>query len=169
MSSCLHKVHTIGCQMPKSKKGNNSARRIPTEKQKIQVRLFFMLMLYIKFQDPSSNHFWTYASVTDKQMDRPTGPNQYAPSTSWGHKKWTFKVAARQSSLIRIFYLQVVQILATKFQVNLPFGSEVQDKFSRWQPWQPSGISDRNDFSYFGSTNHPNTFYLVSSQFASIF
>ena len=28
-----------------------------------------MLMLYIKFQDPSSNHSWPYASVTIGQSD----------------------------------------------------------------------------------------------------
>ena len=38
-----------------------------------------MLMLNIKFQDPSSYHFWLYASVTDGQMDKQIGPNQFAP------------------------------------------------------------------------------------------
>ena len=48
-------------------------------------------------------------------------------------------------------------MLPTKFGVNWPFGSgdEVRNRFSRWQSWQPSWISDRNDFSYFLSTSHP--------------
>ena len=38
-------------------------------------------------------------------------------------------------------------MLPTKFQVNWPFGSgeEAKDRFSKWQP---SWISDRNDFSF---------------------
>ena len=41
-------------------------------------------------------------------------------------------------------------MLPTKFQVNWPFGSgeEAKNKFSRWLQWQPSWISDRNDFGY---------------------
>ena len=48
-------------------------------------------------------------------------------------------------------------MLHTKFGVNWPFGSgdEVKNRFSRWRPWQPSWIFDRNDFSYFGSTVTP--------------
>ena len=51
----------------------------------------------------------------------------------------------------------------TKFGVNWPFGSGdvVKNRFSRWRPWQPSWISDRNDFSYFWSTSHPNASYQV--------
>ena len=40
--------------MTESKKGNNFAIQGPTKK-KIRVRLFFVLMLYIKFQVPSSS------------------------------------------------------------------------------------------------------------------
>ena len=55
------------------------------------------------------------------------------------------------SRILAIFDLQVTQILPTKFGVNWPFGSgnEVKNRFSRWRPWQPSWISDRNNFSYF--------------------
>ena len=37
-----------------------------------------------------------------------------------------------------------------KFGVNWPFGAgeEAKYRFSIWQPWWPSGISDQNDFSY---------------------
>ena len=33
----------------------------------------------------------------------------------------------------------------------MPFGSgeEAKNRFSRWQLWQPSWITDLNDFSYF--------------------
>ena len=90
--------------MPESKKGHNFAIQGPTEKN-ICVRLFFVLMLQIKFQVPSSScslvlqptkgvtdrwtdgqtNRWTDGQMdrrTDGQTDRWTGPNQYAPSTS---------------------------------------------------------------------------------------
>ena len=58
-------------------------------KKKIHVRLSFVLMLYIKFQVPSSSGSLVLQptkGVKDRQMDgqtdRQTGPNQYAPSTS---------------------------------------------------------------------------------------
>ena len=53
--------------------------------------------------------------------------------------------------MLAIFDLQVTLLLPTKFQVNWPFssGGEVKDRFSRQKPWQPSWISDWNDFSYF--------------------
>ena len=50
--------------------------------------------------------------------------------------------------ILAIFDLQVTLMLPTKFKVNWPFGSgEAKNKFSRWPPWQPSWISDRNNFS----------------------
>ena len=60
------------------------------------------------------------------------------------------------------FYLQVTQMLPTKFQVNWPFGSgeEAKNRLSRWPP---SWISNQNDFSYFGSTSHPDASYRISS------
>ena len=53
-------------------------------------------------------------------------------------------------------------MLPAKFLVNWPFGSgeEVKNKFSRWLSWQPSSISDWNDFSYFWSTSHSNAIRL---------
>ena len=41
--------------MTESKKGHNFVIQGPTEKKKICVHLFFVLMLYIKFQVPSSS------------------------------------------------------------------------------------------------------------------
>ena len=41
-------------------------------------------------------------------------------------------------------------MLPTKIQVNWSFGSgEAKNRFSRWQPWGSSWISDRNNISYF--------------------
>ena len=53
-----------------------------------------------------------------------------------------------------------------KFRANWPFGTEeeAQNRFSRWQPLQPSLISDRNDFSYFLSTVTP----ILQSVFLSV-
>ena len=80
--------------MAESKKGYNFAIQGPTKN--ICVRLFFVLMLYIKFQVPSSIGSLVLQPTkgvtdgrTDGQTDRRTGPNQYAPQLlrSWGHKK----------------------------------------------------------------------------------
>ena len=55
------------------------------------------------------------------------------------------------SMILAIFDLQVTLTLPSKFGLNWPFGSgeAAKNRFSRWRPWQPSWISDRNDFSYF--------------------
>ena len=57
-----------------------------------------------------------------------------------------FKMAA-----ISYFCSQITLILPTKFRVSWSLGSgeEAQNRFSRWQPWRPSLISDRNEFTYF--------------------
>ena len=53
-------------------------------------------------------------------------------------------------TILATFDLQVTLMLPSKFGVNWPFGSEeAKNRFSRWPPWRPSGISDRHDFSYF--------------------
>ena len=46
----------------------------------------------------------------------------------------------------------------TKFQVNWPFASEEELKngFSRWRPWRPPWISDRNNFHCFWPTSRPD-------------
>ena len=71
-------------------------------------------------------------------------------------------------TILAIFDLQVTLMLPSNFGVNWPFGSgeEAKNRFSRWRPWRPAWISDRNDFSYFWSTSHPNASYQVSSQLA---
>ena len=70
--------------------------------------------------------------------------------------------------ILAIFDIQVTPMLPTKFGVNWPFGSgeEAKHRFSRWLPWRPSWISDRNDFSHFLSTSHPDDSYQVTSQLA---
>ena len=54
-------------------------------------------------------------------------------------------------TILTTFDVQVTPMLPTKVGVNWPFGSgeEAKNIFSRWRPWWPSWISDRNDFSYF--------------------
>ena len=42
----------------------------------------------------------------------------------------------------------------------------MKNRFSRWQTWRPSWISNRHDFSYFWSTSHPDASYQVASQLA---
>ena len=72
------------------------------------------------------------------------------------------------SRILDIFDLQVTLMLPTKPGVNWRFGSEdeVKNRFSIWLPWQPSWISDQNDFSYFLSTSHPDASNQVSSHLA---
>ena len=50
-----------------------------------------------------------------------------------------------------LFDLQVTPMIPTKFQIKWSFGSgeEAKNRFSRWPPWRPSWISDRNDFTCF--------------------
>ena len=51
----------------------------------------------------------------------------------------------------KYFDLQVTPMLPSKFGVNWPFGSaeEAKNRFSRWLPWRPSWISDRNNLTIF--------------------
>ena len=48
--------------------------------------------------------------------------------------------------ILAVFDLQVTPMLRTEFQINWPFcsGEVAKNRFSRWPPWQPSWISDRN-------------------------
>ena len=60
-------------------------------------------------------------------------------------------------------------MLLTKFRVNSALGSGEQTKnsFAKWMPWRPCWISNRNHFTYFLSTSHPNASYPVSGFFVS--
>ena len=71
-------------------------------------------------------------------------------------------------TILVIFDLQVTPLLPSKFGVNWHSGSgeEAKNRFSRWRSWRQSWISDRNSFSYFWCTSHPDASYQVSSQLA---
>ena len=62
--------------------------------------------------------------------------------------------------ILAFFDLQVILMLPTMLQVNWPFhsGEEAKNRFSR------SWISDRNDFSYFWPTRHPDATYQVTKK-----
>ena len=52
--------------------------------------------------------------------------------------------------ILASFDLQIITMFSTKFRVNWPFSSkEAKNRFSRWPPWWPSWISNREDFCYF--------------------
>ena len=63
--------------------------------------------------------------------------------------------------------LQVTLRILTKFQVEWPFGSgeAAKNRFSRWLPWQPSWISDQNNFKGFFylpvTPMHPTKFRVI--------
>ena len=72
------------------KRGITLQWQIQQEKKKIRVRLFFMLIPYIKFQDPVSNRSWPYAKCFGQMH---TGSDRRAQTNmphqlrrSWGHK-----------------------------------------------------------------------------------
>ena len=71
-------------------------------------------------------------------------------------------------TILGIFGLKVALILSYQVRISWPFrsGEEYRNTFLRKRLWSPSWISDRNDFSYFISTSHPDTSYQVSSQLA---
>ena len=81
-------------------------------------------------------------------------------------------LSTRQSPLGWVSFYPTAVILTSqvntlmKFRVSWLFssGEEVRNRFSSWQPWRPSWISNQNDFSCFRFTSHPNTSYQVSSQ-----
>ena len=62
--------------------------------------------------------------------------------------------------LMGTFELQITPMFLTTFRVSWLSGSGEQAKnwFSRWPPWRPSLISNRNEVSYFCSTSHPRCF-----------
>ena len=71
--------------MAESRKGHNFAIKGPTEKKKC-VHLFFVMMLCITFQVPSSSGSLVLQPTKgvmdrwmDRHTDRRTGPNNYAP------------------------------------------------------------------------------------------
>ena len=76
-------------------------------------------------------------------------------TTSFGFKfKWSIHGNFQNNlgfpigTILASFDPQVTPMLPTKFQVNLLFGSG-EEAINRFLRWRPSGIYDRNDFSYF--------------------
>ena len=52
--------------------------------------------------------------------------------------------------ILATFDLHVTLMRPTKFGVNRPFGSgDEKNRFSRWRPWRPSWIFNKNDFTTF--------------------
>ena len=67
---------------------------------------------------------------------------------------------------LAIFHLHVNLLLHPKFQLKWLCGlwENVQNRFSRWQLWWPSWISDQHHFSLFRSRSHPVAKEQVSTQ-----
>ena len=109
-------------------------------------------MLSTKFQVN-----WFFGSGEEK--------NRFSRWQSWRNLGFSIKI------ILAIFDLQVTRMLPTEFQVNWSFGSgvEAKNRFLSWPQAQPASISNRNDFSYFWSTSHPDASYPVSSQLAFLF
>ena len=62
-------------------------------------------------------------------------------------------------TILATFDLQVTPMLPTKFRVNWHFGlEEAKNRFSRWPPWRPSWIKDRQKFSFFLIYKSPQCF-----------
>ena len=60
--------------------------------------------------------------------------------------------------ILAIFDLQVTSMLPTMFQVNSVQEKKQKNRFSRWLPWGPLWISNRNDFSNFSIYKSPRCF-----------
>ena len=66
-------------------------------------------------------------------------------------------IGNRIATIWTTVHLLVVPMLHTKFQLNPTSGSgeEVENRFSRWPPWRPYWISDRNDLNNREPTHCP--------------
>ena len=71
-------------------------------------------------------------------------------------------------TILAIFFIYKSSWCFQQFHVSWPFVSseEAKNRFSKWWPWRPAWISNWNNFSYFGSTRHPNAPFQASSQMA---
>ena len=67
--------------------------------------------------------------------------------------------------ILAILNLYVAPMPPIKFQLNLTygFGADVIWRISIWQPWRPSWISERNDFSNSESLCHCDASHQVSA------
>ena len=68
--------------------------------------------------------------------------------------------------MILPIFLSTSGPIDTSFQVSSELAfwvKKFRNRFSRWQPWHPPWISDRNNFIYVRPTSHPDASYKVSS------
>ena len=126
------------------------------------IGLSFQEKRKIEFQDGSHLGFSTgtilavvYLQVTPMlptkfQVNWPFGSGEAKNEFS---RRLTAAILDFQWERFSYFYQQVTPMLPTKSQDYWPLGSEAKNRFSRWQTWQPSWISDRNDFTYFRATS----------------
>ena len=75
-----------------------------------------------------------------------------------------FKIGYRNGMILAILNLCVTVMPPIKFWLNLTYGvGDVAWRISRWLPWRPSWISERNDSSNFESLSDVS--HQVSAQF----
>ena len=72
----------------------------------------------------------------------------------------------RIGTILAILNLCVTVMPPIKFQLNLTSGlrGDIVKIVSRWPPWQPSWISEWNDFSNFESLCHCDASHQASAQ-----
>ena len=94
-------------------------------------------------------HFLASFKSVGFQFKRRISKTDFQDGSHGGH----FRFPIRTISAIPDLQVNAL-ILPAKFQVNWPFSSrkEVQNRFSKWKPWQPSWILDLNYVSSFWST-----------------
>ena len=106
---------------------------------------------------------------TKFQINWPFGSGEEAKTrfSRWPPRQpsWIFRLGFLIWTFLAIFDLQVTLMLPTESQANWLFSSEEEVKTG----FQDGLGGQRNNFSYFWSTSHPDTFYRVSSQLAHQF
>ena len=122
--------------------------------------ILFLFLILLFFKENKAWHFIPTGNLTAELDSRANDSHEMSNLFSLKNKN---KQEGQDGPILRTW-------VPDKFRVKWPFSSEeqVQNRFSRWQPWQPAWISNWNNFSYwyFGFTNHPYTSYSVSSQLA---
>ena len=104
---------------------------------------------WISDQNVFSYFFYLHVTPMLPTKFRVNWPFGSGKEAKYRFSRWLPPLDFSQNDL-GIFDLQVTLVLPTKFRVNWPLGSgEAKNRFSRWPPWWPSWISDRNDLSYF--------------------
>ena len=73
----------------------------------------------------------------------------------------------RNGTILSILNLCVTVMPPIKFWINptYGFGRDVVSRITRWPPWRPSWISERNDFSNSYSLCHCNASHQVSAPY----